>query len=1459
MAAVVLDEVFPQIEGAIKEGRMLDAWKLAEATGIPLKDWPEGETLRQASRLAGSLGAGRLGQALRWKNWRLRREDPRRYNHALHTRVHYTPPIRLLWEIRTFLSKSGDIPAQDHADLLAFQASVHIMFRDLENAGSLLDEALRLDPDSSWLRSERSAFLSASDRYAEALEEAHMAVSLDPRYRPAVDRCSEALIHLGRDDEALDLLERTHAESQQGSLAITMQVIHSERGHFERGLWCLDELERLSPLMDPSLRKWLTGRRADFHLMGGDMDAFLAAAGNEKHPYRAGIAKKLRRPEAAQGIRKRLEVGFTRQHRMTCAPATLASLAAYWGVEKDHLEIADAICYEGTPWHKERKWAEENGFVAREFRLTRGNLVELIDRGIPFTLTTEWTTGAHLQACIGYDTRKDTVILRDPTERHFGERLLDELVASHPVGGPRGMVMVPKDREELLSGLTLQDEHVYESFHRLLVALETNDRFSIQVSVTELRAVASDHPMALDGELRAATFLQDWSRGLALVESLIQRFPKHQSFWLTKCGLLTYLRRSADLRTFLEEVVARPGAEAVFRSDPGEQLAEDARELDMADLHLRRALRDGGNEARVYENLARCRTKQRRFAEAAELRRAASCLAPAHEPYASNYFRTCRMIGKTDEALEYLGKRTSRLGKKDRGPWLTHAGMLEELNRQSEAAEVLERGGDAHADDGEFLLRAGHLMISWGPEFRKKGAEWMERARGRVLDTLWLRQSAEAAAFLGDRITAIRHWRSLQGLLPHDVSIWRSLAYLVAEESGRKEAVLLLDEATARYPDFADLWSLAAEWLATDPRGAIPALDRYLELVPGSAWGYRERALRWIDKGEFETALADTSVALELEPDNPVSLHCHAQVFVRLKRRAEAIEMLRQTLTMDIDRTDAALELMELAGDRDESVSFVTFIESEMRRQVSNGDIVPVFQRLAWRWMEPEELLEKLRAFCQERPDLWQTWSARISHALRMSRPEDALSAAGSMTRTFPLLPRAWMDLARVHQATGDTSKEVAATAKAFEISPAWDEAARTHADALERDGQVKDAEQILRSAVASAPLNAPNRGCLADLLRRTGRKEEAVEVLMTALNGSPFYGWGWGQLANWMRKDGRTGEAVDFLRSVSQANEHRSAWWGTAADAWMDFGKPEEAVLAVRKALDASPDDMELRDKLAWMLCESGQVEEAVSLCEPRPGEEKVTRELEGRRAWILMRSGQPVQAIGSMRALLEREPDYVWGLGELTEWLAHRKDWKSALEIATRWSRYSPLSHVPLGYIGQAEENLGHDDAAAKAYAKAMVLSPDYDYAGRRLLDLHIKAERYGDAAEALGHLRHYTPSIWLECDAVELELKRGNPDEALALAGTILDRADAGFDELQWVGKLFDDAGKGYSWNKLVDGRLSAGTAVAPGTLAVSIGRISTEFSPRWPTSGSRHNRWAAHSAWKGGSGCWIWLRS
>ena len=81
------------------------------------------------------------------------------------------------------------------------------------------------------------------------------------------------------------------------------------------------------------------------------------------------------------GGRVELNVGFVRQHYATCAPATLAAICRYWGHPFDHLEVAESICYDGTPDHNERHWVEEHGFLAREFRVTWESSQALIDAG----------------------------------------------------------------------------------------------------------------------------------------------------------------------------------------------------------------------------------------------------------------------------------------------------------------------------------------------------------------------------------------------------------------------------------------------------------------------------------------------------------------------------------------------------------------------------------------------------------------------------------------------------------------------------------------------------------------------------------------------------------------------------------------------------------------------------------------------------------------------------------------------------------------------------------------------------------------------------------------------------------------------------------------------------------------------------------------------------------------------
>ncbi|HEY1110580.1 MAG TPA: tetratricopeptide repeat protein, partial [Opitutaceae bacterium] len=957
----------------------------------------------------------RLSQALDWLNWRQDRKHPKWYFHSLFARTGWHTPQEVMAEIEGRLK--GDMPDESRAELMAYQAWTHSSLRDFTPAHAKITRALELDPEDSWLHVQRSGILEAQDRYAEALEEAEQARKLKPYYRSSVLQCADLLIHLGRDDEALALLSETHGVTQQAAFALRMQTIYSEREDHEKALWCLSEAERLSPLATEAWKKWAAGRRADFLYMAGDIDGCLEWSDRKGEGFQQLVAKNLRKPGARERKRVKLAVPFTRQHRMTCAPATLATLAAYWGKKHDHLEIADAICHEGTPWHKERAWAESHGFIAREFRLTPEILHAMIDRGLPFTLTTQWTTGAHMQACIGYDDRTGVVLLRDPTERHFGEVILTGMIEDHPIDGPRGMTLVPVEEAARLDGLVLPDEAAYNATHELLTALDGHDRWKVDTALSTLRAVAPGSMLALQGEARVAAYLQDWPRELAATDALLARASDHGHLLLRRSYLLNCLGRRNEQRALLEKAV--PKGEPVFASELGELLLQDARELPLAAHFLKRALRRQRSSARCHESLARCRDKQLRYADAVDLRRAAASLAPDFEGYSRAYFDSCRIIKRTAEGLEFLRERVKLHGRKDAGPWITLASCLDATRNDREAAAVLEEARAARPDDGELLLEAGFMMVGWGGELRERGLSWIESARGKVPEAQWLRKSGQTASFIGDRKLAILRYRSLLAIQPLSVDAWRSLIRLTAEEEGETAALELLDKALAKHPEQTGLWALSAEWRRGKPEAALQALDQMIARDPRDRWAWRERALRRLDLGRKDDAMADVLEARALDPRDPLSLGILCSVEREFGRNDEARAALKEALRIDIDYTWAARELMELAPDRASSLEALHFINAEMRRQVSNGEIVPVYQELAWRYVAPPVLLGELQEFCRERPDLWQTWSARIEQALRMGFDVEAMIAAKTLTESFSLLPRAWLDLAKIHHTAG--------------------------------------------------------------------------------------------------------------------------------------------------------------------------------------------------------------------------------------------------------------------------------------------------------------------------------------------------------------------------------------------------------------------------------------------------------
>jgi tetratricopeptide (TPR) repeat protein len=1404
----VSDSKLEEVEALLNEGKALSAWNLAQSIG-PLESWAPGRPLAIAAKIATRVGMERSGRLLHWINWRHDRNDPARYFQALFARSRWKTAAHLIPEIHRKMAEFGSrMSPTVHSDLLALKGWLAGSLRDFGPAHKAMKMAIDLTPESSWTHVQHSTLLEFEDRYEEALVAARTALELEPLYHPAVMQASTCLVHLGRDDEAIELLLDAHGKSEQSAYVAQLQVLYSDREDHARARWCLDEFERLRPMMSDKTRKWLEGRRADFHYMADELDAALEWSSRNGEGYYRDMAAKLAEPAARKRKRVRLDVPFIRQHNMTCAPATLASLAKFWGRDHDHLSIAESICYNGTPWHKERNWATENGFTAVEFRLTKEVLLALIDRNLPFTLTTSWVTNAHLQACIGYDDRIGTILLRDPTIRHFGESYIEDLIEEHRIYGPRCMLLIPDDQPDRLEGLQLPDSHLYDAYHELSVGFEKHDRMQVSRAVATMRAIDPNHALTILAESQSAGYLGHHSKQLDLLNLLQERFPDQQFLRSQRFSVLQKLGDHAGALALLEQATAKPNCDSSFVSDYGELLTADARRLPLAGHYLRRALRMNRGSSRPLESLARWHDKKADFREATRLRRYASTLDLTSEFYAEAYFNSCRMIGHAQEGIDFLHQRISELGKLSADPWLTCARALDALGRSSEAKALLEEAMAAMPDDGGLQLQAGRLMVAWGKNEREKGLAWMDAARGRVFEARWLRERAEIAGFLGDRVLAIRLWRTLLATGTHSMDGYRALARLIAEEEGEAAAIEFLREATKRHPQQSLVWTLLAQW-TNDPVESLEAWNRALEIDPDDSWSRRHRADKRFESGDREGGIADGREALERDAHNCFSYGVLADLLYRHGNVDEANRRIREALHLNIDYPWAIGRLIAWAPGQAEEEDAIRILEAEMDRQVSNGDCIPEYQVVARKVLTPIVLLEKLRGFCSQRPDLWQTWSARLSQALQMDLPLEAETCAEHLANAFPLLPRTWIEVARVRHAAGDFTAEVEALQRATDISPAWDLAARELAAAMQRLKRHDEAEQVLRRAIQHDPLNSTNLGTLADLLLKRRKDEEAWTLLQEAIKAGPYYSWAWLTLANLSQKLGRTPLLLEQLSAFGIRYGNNPEWWHIASDVNRSLGDAETALAAVQKGLETSPDNISLRDQVATGLCELGRYEEALAICNAGTS---IPLGVRGRRAWVLMQSGNGPAAIREMVRLLEEFPSYIWGWCQLSLWYHERSDWPNLARAAGEWARYDPDNSVAHGHVGLAAEKQGAPELAKRAFLRAYILDPEYAYAGRKLLALQMESKDYQAAQETLATLRHYTPDVWVECDAVHLALEMQQPAQALDLALELAKSATTA-DPLFYLNDLFTQRELGGSWRQRLKDLLSGPTSATP----------------------------------------------
>lgn len=1339
------------VEELYRSSLYLQALEASRVLGPP-QTWkgPRGRIM--AGRLVSRLGAMRLGDALMWRAFREFPEDWEVRYYRVWRIASRKGPLAAIRFLESFKGLET-APQTLQGDWVAAAARQYANLRDFDTAHADIVHAMRLAPNRAWLWVERSGVLAAMDRREEALDAANEALRLRPLYESAIQQKVELLGELNRDDEALELLLHCAEKLESGNILWHAALLLTEAERFAEARDLYEKCLAYFPLSDKRHRMWLDARRSDTAYRCGDLAAARELAAGVRGRFYETLCENLAQAPA-DARRVELAVPFVRQHHVTCAPATLTSLCGYWNVPANHVELAEKICYDGTPSHSERHWAQQQGFVVREFTLDWDSATALLDRAIPFAVETRYPTSAHIQPIIGYDARRGTLLTRDPGQRLASEMMAAPLLEQMAAFGPRAMAIIPAGAAEKIAGLTLPDAELFDDLYTMQRALLKHDRAQAARIVEQIAGQAPEHRLALHARRTLAQYDGDDVSALACVDAQLAKYPDNHIVILSRLSVLGNLGRFAERLQGLEAICDRLDCPPVFWRDLGRELSADHRRLAEARGWLTRAVRYLPTDAYAYYSLAGVDWDLENRDEAMRLYRIAACLDDKDEQYARSYFIASRHLKRVEESLTWLRRRYASYGHKSSGPAITLVNALLELDRTPEALDLLDEAVARRADDGALLTYAATrnaLAERWDVADARLAA-----ARGVAHRGAWLRAAARCAELRGEFDAALQHWRDLAELDPLDAVTHETICDLLRTTADEHQAIEYLRSVATRHPHHLHIQQAFLRALRVgDTEEAIQVARRAAELHPADAWTRRELAEALGKSGRVEEALEQADIAVAIESTTPSSYGFRGSLLAGLGRIPEAREDFRRALRLSADYQYAFESLYETCDTDDQRRVELNWFHGELARQTTFGDGLLSYYRYARELIDPEELLATLRVALNARRDLWQAWTVVTAQLRRMNRLEEARQFAEQTTKRFPLMPKPWLDLALVYADLKDGPRRIEALQKAIALNPGWGSAAQELAEAQEEAGDLAAAEQTLVNLLRRSPQETYCRGALADLLRRLDRHDQAFEELLRACRIAPSYGWGWATARKWFGEANRIGELCEVAREVTARRPGDAFAWYRLAEC-LDPNSAGESGLTVeaarQEALDAldrairlDPSFVDAHAERAYLLFEADRLDEALAATRPVAWTGVRPVWLRTWEARILAKLGRTDDALDRYRIVTKDAPQYLWAWELYLELLAANERHQQCRSAAEEAVEHNPEFVVGLGYLGDACWALENLAAAQKAYERSIAVSSQYSYGARQLVRLHLQTENAKAAATALATYRERDLSPW------------------------------------------------------------------------------------------------------------------
>ncbi|MBK8096024.1 MAG: tetratricopeptide repeat protein [Planctomycetes bacterium] len=1321
-AGVVVAE--EKIRALLAGGRFVSAWRCLEPSFAAGLRAGEGAFLRLAHEVCWRIGSDRRRYWVARAAWARHRDRLWSWNQRLFDLIR-RGRMFAAWE----LLQQEDRPAPTDADeALQFElvsARTFADLRDFSSAEAALGRALALAPDAAATWRERAWTALERDDLDGAIATVAAARQRWPDEPMLREQQCWLLLQRADPTAALAALAEADAALESPSLKWLRGQALFEAGDLGSARDLLREVVAVDLLERPA-RVAATMLLARIERMRGDDGAALnalTAAGPTMRKWAERLRAFIDGGAATGSGRVQLTVPFIRQDHVTCSPATMASLLAHAGVAVDQREIAAQITYDGTPSHAEMTWAQGRGLRIWFFQFDAAVAYQLIDRGLPFAISTRFEQSGHRQALIGYDKALGTFLLRDPGRRDLQEvdaRWLEKLVRTR--GGDCALI-VPAEREAEVPVALLPLHAETQLLQQLRQAYDQRDLATVERLATRFDDLP-DSIVRWEAQSRIAMERGDRRRRLSLWQQAYEA-NRDDPYWQYHHAVEL---RSQDRWATFVEVLQRHidnGSPflAMLLADHQRLAAPTRAQAEWLARRAIRALPRRSSAVRLLADILWDDPPRRRHAVA--IYRLASLLEPFDEALAQSCFQAWWHLGEAEQGLQFLRERVATLGHKRSLPGATLARALEQLHRRTEAVTTLRQALAGHEDPDvreqlfDLLLADGEREAAmalladpalWRPMALHQARYRLARGAGDHAAAA----AALAAAVAIDGTSASLQVMRLRAVLAEQgraaalAEVERVIAahgedpaLLVAmhefyedlEERAASEA--LLRRLVAEHPAEGWLRGRLGRFLVIAGRAAeaVPIVEQLLRETPDSV-------AVWLDAIDVAEQLGDRALARQRGAEAAVRWAAEPALLRRRRGVAgsaeEAIAAVREAMAwlLESTRPPAADTLDNLA-------------------QVIAEDLTPA---------EAATFLERLQGKFPGQPAI----AAARCRLLQQEDPAAACRIGEQLVAEFAWMHDHWLLHARCLRAAGRRDDERRLLERLLERDPTVGQAYVELGESLEEEGRTQEAMAIFERGIARAPTVAVLHGMRANLLWSFGARAEAIAAADHAATLDPTYGWARRVQVLWRSECGDHQAALAAAQACVRDNPRWAHAHDLLATALDPLGRHDERIAALRSALACAPRLGAARSRLLDALIELNRFAEAEEVIDEGLRLLGDVPELLLRRIEFVHARGELGVAREQLRKLLAAHADFARGWSRLLAWLDEERLDEEVLAI---W-REPPaaLADNPTVHGYAAEVLLRRDDRprAEKALRRALEIAPDYDWGRDQLANLLLNDQR-------------------------------------------------------------------------------------------------------------------------------------